>query len=243
MYEELSENAQKLYDLLFTLDFDAGELTRRLKAGEFSCEDINRATLRYVDDCIHPGEHHEDWDHDSIDEKYAFGEDISGLESSHLLEAMRILLDFGLDPNYSTDGDITGNIMWGMHFVFNGYQAADAVALMLEHGGDPNLELNGWRLIDDLCVDISWFLGGDEDSRYIADSFMKYWMVFVGYGAKWEDGSEIVKTYANFQIEDFRDHRNYYCGFIHVKYDDDPVNTSAVSFFDKRTNREVARLE
>lgn len=241
MYDKLSENAQKLYDLLFTTDFDAEMLRERLKTGEFSAEDVNRAAIGYVEDCANPGETHSDWDHDAIDEKYTFGEDIPGLENSHLLEAMKILLDYGLDPNYSTNGDITGNIMWAMHFVFNGYQAADAVALMLEHGGDPNLELNGWRLIDDLCVDISWFLGGDEDSRYIADSFMKYWMVFVGYGAKWEDGSEIVETYGDFQTTDFRNHRNYYCGIIHIEDPEYPNGNSAVSFFDKRTNREVAR--
>ncbi len=130
MYDKLSENAQKLYDLLFTTDFDAEMLRLQLKTGEFSAEDVNRAAIGYVEDCVHPDETHSDWDHDAIDEKYSFGEDIPGLESSHLLEAMRILLDFGLDPNFSTDGDITGNIMWAMHFVFNGYQAADAVALI-----------------------------------------------------------------------------------------------------------------
>ena len=235
---ELSNNSKKLYDLLFTRDFDAVLLTTKLESGEFSKEDINTAAIQYVEDC--------NGLLDNDDPRYenaAFGENIPGIESSHLLEAIRILLRFGLDPNYSTNDDITGNIMWCMHFVFNGYQAADAVALMLENGGDPNLIFDGWSLIGDLDADISWFLGGDVESRYIADSFMHYWMVVVGYGAKWDDGSEIVVTYDDFKPSDFRDHRNYYCGFIHVHYDDDPYNTTAVSFFDKRTNREVARRE
>ena len=57
------------------------------------------------------------------------------------------------------------------------------------------------------------------------------------------DGDDVVVVYDGFNVADFKDHRNYYCGFIHVKYEDDPYNTTAVSFFDKRTNREVARLE
>ena len=209
-----------------------------LASGAFSTDDINVAAYQYIDDCNHVI----DYDDPRI-ENATFGETIPNLESSHLLEAVSVLLRFGLDPNYSADGRLTGNIMWSMHFVHNGYQAADAVALMLEHGGDPNLTLNGWRLYDDLDADISWFLGGDVESRYIADCFMHYWMVIVGYGATLEDGSEIVKTYDGFKASDFRDHRKFYCGFIHVTYDDDPVNNTAVSFFDKRTNREVARLE
>ena len=235
---ELSDNAKRLYDMLFTKEFKAEELIVQLESGTFSIDDINTASFRYVHDLCHLI----DYDDPRI-ESARFGESIPEIESSHLLEAIQILLRFGLDPNYSWNDDLTGNIMWSMHFVFNGYQAADAVNLMLEHGGNPNLILDGWSLIGDLCSDISWFLGGDVESRYIADSFMHYLMVVIGHGAKFDDGDDIVVTYDGFNVSDFQDHRNYYCGFIHVKYEDDPYNTTAVSFFDKRTNSEVARLE
>ncbi len=235
---ELSDNAKRLYDLLFTKDFKAEELTVQLESGAFSIDDINTASFRYVDDLCHLI----DYDDPRI-ESAKFGENIPGTESSHLLEAIQILLRFGREPNWSWSNDITRNIMWSMHFAFNGYQAADAINLMLEHGGNPNLIINGWSLIGDLCADISWFLGGDVESRYIADSFMHYLMVVIGHGAKLDDGDDVVVTYDGFNVADFRDHRNYYCGFIHVKYEDDPYSTSAVSFFDKRTNQEVARLE
>ncbi len=235
---ELSDKAKRLYGMLFTKEFKAEELIVQLESGAFSIDDINIASFRYVHDLCHLIEYD-----DPRIESARFGESIPEIESSHLLEAIQILLRFGLDPNYSWNDDLTGNIMWSMHFVFNGYQAADAVNLMLEHGGNPNLILDGWSLIGDLCADISWFLGGDVESRYIADSFMHYLMVVIGHGAKFDDGSDIVVTYDGFNVSDFRNHRNYYCGFIHVKYEDDPYNTTAVSFFDKRTNSEVARLE
>ena len=235
---ELSDNACRLYGLLFTKDFDAKMLTEQLESGVFNAAEINSAAFQYIEDC---GDLF-DYDDPRI-ENAAFGETIPGLESSHLSEAISILLKFGLDPNYSSNDDITGSIMWTMYFVFNGYQSADAVALMLENGGNPNLSFDGWSLIGELCGDIPWFLGGDVESRYIADCFMHYWMVVVGYGAKWENGDDIVVTYDDFNIAELRDHRNFYCGFIHVNYEDDPINTTAVSFFDKRTNREVARLE
>ena len=235
---DLSDNAKKLYELLFTKNFNAVSLITKLESGVFSTEDINTAAIQYIDDCtsLLDGD-------DPRYENAAFGEDIPGIESSHLLEAIRILLRFGLNPNYSLNNDLTGNIMWIMHFVFNGYQAVDAVALLLENGGNPNLSFDGCSLIADLCADIPWFLGGDVESRYIADSFMHYLMVFIGYGAKWENGNDIVVTYDDFETSGFRDHRKFYHGFIHVKYEDDPYNTSAVSLFDKTTNREVARYE
>ena len=41
---------------------------------------------------------------------------------------------------------------------------------------------------------------------------------------------------------DYSVKQNHYCWFIHVQYDDDPYNTTAVSCFDKRTNRECKNL-
>ena len=229
---DLSDGAKKLYAVLFTKSFDAAVLEALLSSGELNADDINSATYEYINDCIYLI--------DSDDPRYenaAFGENIPGVESSHLLEAMEILLRFGLDPNYTRDGSITGSIMHILYFVFNGYQAADAAALMLTHGGDPNLNYK-----DDLDFDISWFLGGDEESRYLADSFMHYYMVFVGAGAKWSDGSDVLETFDGFEVSELLDHRNFYCGFIHVTDENEPLHTTAVSFFDKRTNREVARL-
>lgn len=234
--EELSENAKKLFDMLFTTDFKADDLTKQLKSGAFCSEDINMAAWKYVEECHDMWCYHDWFSYDSLDGKYDFGESISGLESSHLLEVIEILLDFGLDPNYSLNGSLINNIMRCLGFVVNGYQTADAVELMLERGGDPNLTIDNERLIDDLDFDVTWFLGGDVDSRYVADTFMHYWMVIVGHGAKWEDGSDVVTTFGDFKVSDFRNHRNYYCGIVHGE-----DKHSWVSFFDKRTNREVAR--
>ena len=235
---EMTINEQKLYDLLFTKEFDKDKLVSMLSAGAFSVEEIDTAASVYVEDCINLL----DYD-DSRFENAMFGEDIPGIESSHFLEAIRILLEYGLDPNYCSSNSFTDYIIGNLRFVFNGYQSADAAALMFEHGGNPNMIFDDCSLIDDLDFDVMWFLGGDVDSRYIADSFMHYWMTVVGYGARFTNGADVVVEYGNFKACDFRDHRNYYCGFIHVKDDDGSVHLSAISFFDKRTNREVARLE
>lgn len=232
---EISQKVKSLFDLLFTTDFCAEKLVALLEHGEFTSDEISLATLLYIDECTNIAVNH-DFEYEDFDEKYAFGENVPGLESSHLFEAISILLQYGLNPNFTDSGTLNGNVMRTMGFVFNGYQTADALALMLEHGGNPNLILDEENLFVDIDLDISWFLGGDVDSRYVADAFMHYWMTLVGYGAKWQNGSEVVETFGDFVVSDFKNHRRYYCGIVHGN-----ETHSWVSFFDKKTNREVAR--
>ena len=51
--EVFTDNAQALYDLLFTKDFDSELLKERLESGMFSAEDINLAAYKYVEECVY----------------------------------------------------------------------------------------------------------------------------------------------------------------------------------------------
>lgn len=237
---ELSENAQQLFDMLFTRDFDRSELKAKLDAGLFSVDDVNTAAYQYVDYCNGVP------NFDECD-RHPFGELIPGYESSHLLEAIKLLLEYGLDPNKTFDTDCHENILSELRFVMNGYQSADAAALMFEHGANPNLiiEDEGIPLIGDMDFDVGWFLYGDVESRYVADEFMHYWMVIVGNGAKFQDGSEVVKVFQDhsalhdelFDVSKLKNHRQYYFGIVNGE----EKGPSWVSIFDKATSREVAR--
>ena len=122
-------------------------------------------------------------------------------------------------------------------FTANGYQSADAAA-MFRHGGDPSILMGEESLIRELHWELQFFLCGDMEFRYLSDAVVHYWMVFIGYGAKLEDGREIVKPVDGFDITKFRNHRQYYYGQIHSDRSNDGME---VCFFDKDTNREVAR--
>ena len=157
-----------------------------------------------------------------------------------MAEAIGILLEYGLDPNkimVYDDGGQT-NILKDMMLVRNGYQAADAAAAMLEHGGNPSLQIEETSLIRELNSEMLFNLGGDEEFRYFSDTVVHYWMVFIGYGAKLEDGGESVDPVNGFDISEFRNHRQYYYGMIHSDRSNDGME---VCFFDKDTNWEVAR--
>ncbi len=242
MFLELSQNGELLYRMLFTKEFDADRLKEKLDAGIFTVDEINRAAFQYVKDCNGVPAFEEC-------DRYPLGERIPGYESSPLLETIRILLDYGLDPNLVHETGSRDNILSQLRFVMNGYQSADAAAAMFEHGGNPNLvlEYEDNPLIADLAFDVGWFVNGDVESRYVADQFMHYWMTVVGYGARYSDGALPVDTYEDysfdvwkcgpFDVSAFRNHRQFYFGLLH----NDEGKFAGIGFFNKKTNREVAR--
>ena len=140
---DITGKARELYDLLYTKEFDPEKLRSALAIGAYSVDDVSFAGYMYVDNCI-GNLMDENWE-------YHYGgmdEILPGYESSHVYEAVKILLDYGLDPNAVYPRECSGNsqqfnIMWELRYVNNGYQAADTLALLLEHGGNPNLVVNG----------------------------------------------------------------------------------------------------
>ena len=115
----------------------------KVRARNVSPEDVNRAAIEYVLTCM--GLHDED---QYNGEERRYGETVLGYEDSHVVEALEVLLDYGLDPNkryveLSDDGSIRDcwNIMYELWTTGNGYQAADALYLLLSNSGDSSLKL------------------------------------------------------------------------------------------------------
>ena len=125
--------------------------------------------------------------------------------------------------------------------VFNGYQAADSLYLLLNHGGDPNLVVDGFRLIvwptDDICFDTINREDMVPDGMYEAK--LHYWLVLAGFGAVFEDGTLPLEPVNGFDLSRLKEHRNYYAGAIHSDRSKDGWD---LVVFDRHTNREVGRL-
>ncbi len=233
----LTENAKRLYDILYAGNFSAKRLEEYLQSGACTTDDINAAAFQYIYDC---------WD--DLEEYEAAcrepGEVVPGYDSSHMPEAVKILLENGLDPNKKivTEEDETGqeesNIMSVLRFVENGYNAADTLAILLEHGGDPNLMINGSRLETDAAFDLLFDLY-EMPNRFRYDALVHYWMVLVGYGACLENGDPAAAPCHGFDLNGFKNHRDYYYGAIESDRSEDHIE---ICFFDKRTNVEVARF-
>ncbi len=236
---DITGKARELFDLLYTKEFDPEKLRSALATGAYSAEDVSFAGYMYVDKCI-GNLMDENWE-------YHYGgidEVLLGYESSHVYEAVKILLDYGLDPNAVYPKECPGdgeefNIMWELRYVNNGYQAADTLALLLEHGGDPNLYVNGNIFVREINFDVWFETVNYEDGREIPyDALVHYWMVLNGYGATLEDGSRSIEPTGNFYLEKLKDHRQFYFGIVQ------PVDEGKdwdLCIFEKGSGRECAR--
>lgn len=199
-----------------------------LASGIYTPEDVSIAGFQYVSDCIC----------DLMDENgqtpcRAYGERLPGFYSSHMLEALNCLLEYGLDPNMLYgEGMEQSNIMSELRYVENGYLAADSLALLIDHGGNPSIRIDGVSLIRDVNLDLLFdFINQTDRARY--DSLAHYWMVLVGSGAKLEDGGESIDMCPGYSVSTLRNHRDFYYGAIQSDRTEDHME---ICFFDKRTN-------
>jgi len=228
---EKRSGAEKLRRLLNAQPFSAEVLRAELQSGHYSPEEVNTAAYLYVEDDCYLDLGFE-WEEP---QRRQPGELLEGYPSSHLVDALETLLDFGLDPNWIYDGN--RNIMYNLQFVINGYVGADALNLLLSHGGNAQLCVDGSILVETITLDVL-FDNLEQENRLCYDAFMHYWMVLVSYGNHYDDGTEIVKMRPGHDVSELRNHRACYYGEIYVE--EDPYHRF-MCLFDKQTNLKIGR--
>ena len=239
---ELSPNGSKLYDLMLAIPPDLARIKQELESGVYTKDDVSMAATKFVDEecfCEEPyGE--------SVIGVFVEPVLVQGLHSTYLYDLIRLLLDYGLDPNAEYDDT---NIMEGMKYIENEYVGADTLSLLLEHGDDINLNVEEQRQANLIDYDVAF----DAHEQYIRrrfDAMVHCWFVYLGYGARLEDGTPMVDTFEEcdpnwdyklkaFEMSDLKNHRNYTFGLSFVP---NHGESWSLHIFDKRTCWEVARL-
>lgn len=244
--EELDPKSKELFDMLMHLPPDLEQVRDVLQLGEFTPDDVNRAALCFLDEC-----RNETLDISSDNpEGQEFNGDyyweearlIPNTHSAHLYDIVKLLLDYGLDPDAEVDGT---SFLEDLPHIVNEYIGADTLALLLEHGADPmRKNRDGEKVFLNIDFDVV-FDAIEQYNRRRFDALVHSWLVFIGYGAKLENGEDPVDLYIpddrdfHFDITSLREHRNYTFGLSHVK---NRGEKWSLHIFDKRTMWEVARL-
>lgn len=164
----------------------------------------------------------------------------SRLHSTYIYDVIKLLLEFGLDPNavYESHGSLN-NIMAQLLHVDNEYRAADTLALLLEHGGNPNLVVDGESIFESIDFEI-WFGSVEQYIRWRYDALVHIWMVAVAYGGEITGKSSMVKVFNEygsgelFNLQKLRNHREYYYGLSIEN------NERCLHVYDKNTLWKVA---
>ncbi len=243
----LSEKSKCLFELLSSIPPQFEAAKDYLDAHQLSADEVTRVGNLYADKCF--------WDYDDYlyenlpdncalrDLPFPTGV-TQGIPSAYIYDVVDLLLQYGLDPNavYEVDG-CTYNIMQLILYIDNEYVAADTMRLLLDHGGNPNLQTDIETVFERIDFDI-WFGAVEQEARWRYDSWIHIWMVLLAYGGEVPGKKPIVETYREyenyrtdnkFDLKKLRNHRNYYYGILHSEKD------ITISIFDKRTLWEVAR--
>ena len=240
--ELLNQKESILLEFLSQIPPDLMAAERFLKEAAVSVGEINEVAVSYADMCF--------WDVVDFEQEHATSCSegiVPDLHSTYILEVLELLLRFGLDPNGFVDGN---NIMDSLRYVENELLAADALVLLLEHGGRADLFIPEegetlFRAVDfDICYGV-----GEQSNRRMFTSWVHCWMVLVGYGARYskniDENNEFMKIFpqqvskysgGRFDLRKLKNHRDYFFGISAVGED------VKLSIYDRETLWEVVEL-
>lgn len=232
---ELTKAGEAVLQLLMAIPPNITGAEQMLSEGQLSAQEITKIGLRYTDECFC----------DAGD--YFYEADLPrpegitpGLHSTYIYEVVKLLLRYGLDPNGVYDSD---NIMESLKYVDNEYLAADTLDLLLQAGGDLNLETDvGFPFLKTLTFDV-FFDVIEQHDRQRFSSMVHFWMVAIGNDAKYFNDRDIIHLFreynsdAVFDPRKLRNHRDYFFGITHGD------KGFTISIYDRKTLWEVARID
>lgn len=235
---EKTEKSEELLKMLSALPPDFSKIEKALSENQYTVNDISRAGYDFASNC---------WadcldNSNEQEESYSEAKFIPNLNSSFMLPVFELLLKYGLDPNAICDGE---SLMSAVAYVFNEYTAADTLALLLKHGGNPKIFDSEESLLDKIDFDVV-FGSYEQYNRAVYDSWVHCWFVLLGYSENESHGEPLVTVFEDqpcefgkFEISDLINHRNYTFGISNVP---ERGEKWSLHIFDKRTHFEVARL-
>lgn len=231
-----------LLQALLQIPPDLSFVRERLLTDQYSSRQVTELGRCFAEECWNEDLDRDDQGYYSKEFAYYWKEPntVSDHHSFFLYEVFDLLLQFGLDPNYTVAGDL-GLMDYVFHIV-NGYIAADTLRLLFDHGGDPHLVSDGEDMFNQICFDVD-FDAVEQTDRRRYDSLVHCWMVLLAYGGKTTDEGGTVDVFTEysdnirvkFDLKKLKEHRNYYVGITAG-----PHLTTHI--FDKRTYWEVARF-
>jgi len=143
-----------------------------------------------------------------------------------LYSVISFLLEQGLDPNtrYAPGTTEEDDVMSALKFVYGPDEGARTMRLLLEHGGDPNLETDWGTPFEWIDTDLSFApLFAEEKDQ--CENFVQCLLVMQAYGGHFKDGAvpfvmrdgyrtEIFKEFEKFDFRIGHDEEEH--GSIHV---------------------------
>lgn len=125
--------------------------------------------------------------------------------------------------------------MYELRYLDYKYIAAETLKLLLENGGNVNIDDGEEPLFQKLDFDIVFDVAG-LDNKELFDKEFKFWILMIGYGATIKDNKCPINVVDGYSIEEFKNFRNFTYEIEFLEKD------WVMHIVDIRTNKGVATL-
>ena len=193
------ERMNELQEAILVLPPDFDAIREKLSAWNLSSLALSTVAFDFVEDeCINNV--WEKTDRHSPDEKPSV---------FYLPEILSLFLEFGMNPN-----DLVGpehdpsNIMFLFIYMDYDNYAAKCMTILFDHGGDPNLVVDIDSVFSDAAFDV-WFHANEGYHRSALRHEVPLWLVLIGYGGRFRDGSLSVAMQNDYSPEIFKDYDKF----------------------------------
>ena len=241
-----SEESEELLKKLTELHRDPTAIEKLLQEKGYSPDAVSRAGFDYARTCWDNCEYYHNKHFEEL--RYSESKPVPDSYSANMLQVFKLLLKYGLDPNAVCEDKCgSDTVLSCVEYVSNEYVAADTLALLIEHGGDPYKNVSDESLFEEVNFDV-FFGAFNMEDRSIYDSIVHCWFVLLGYSDKAGNSKDLLTAFGkrqcdcdleDFRISDLRQHRNYTFGISNVP---SRGENWSLHIFDKRTRWEVARF-
>lgn len=241
-----SEESEELLKKLTELHRDPTAIEKLLQEKGYSPDAVSRAGFDYARTCWENCEYYHNKHFEEL--RYSESKPVPDSYSANMLQVFKLLLKYGLDPNAVCEDKCgSDTVLSCVEYIFNEYVAADTLALLIEHGGDPYKNVSDESLFEEVNFDV-FFGAFNMEDRSIYDSIVHCWFVLLGYSDKAGNSKDLLTAFGkrqcdcdleDFRISDLRQHRNYTFGISNVP---GRGENWSLHIFDKRTRWEVARF-
>lgn len=203
------------------------EIRNLLSLRELTREELAVLAISFTDDCFCEYRDALDPEVESVT--------IENMHSNYIIEAINILLEFGLDPNAIFDND---NVLWNAMWIDSPNVAASLMRLLLENGGDPNHFIPAEH--DTLFEYIAFKVSYDEYTHNYYHT-VQCWLVLMAYGACWRNGEIPLTMLGNKSVEIFKEFEQFDYEIEPLPQEPGKYGCWIMHIFNIHTREEVAR--
>ena len=198
---------EELYNACGHIPPDIRHIRTLLDTKEYSPDQLAEVYIKHLEDRCEAEPQSFNWSNGRPPRK-------DEVHSGFIYDLAEIFLEYGMNPNLIKDDNC---ILLSLKHVAFGHTCADTARLVIEHGGDINLAVDGSPIFMDLDFDIVFdareFFSGEEyippeHARHFA-SVVHIWFVMIGYGGLLKDGRCPVSLKEGCSVEMLRKHENF----------------------------------